>query len=151
LIHLDLEIARRNQRMQATRHPKTDALGFLGGTLAQESLVILMIEEEQPEGLSARKLVVETAKHNVLSAYNARDGIELLRRFPAVSAIMVHARLLGETPDLLQQVSSLSPGKPIILASPYADDGRPEAKYVVDSHRPHDLVKLLGSGELQPR
>jgi hypothetical protein len=107
-----------------------------------DSLVILMIEEEQPEGLSARKLVVETAKHNVVTAYNAKDGIDLLRRFPAVDAIMVHARLLGTTPDLLQQVSS--------LASPYADDSRPEANYVVDSHRPHDLVRLLNSGELHP-
>jgi len=34
-----------------------------------KSLVVLMMEEEQPEGLSARKLVVETAKHNVLTAY----------------------------------------------------------------------------------
>jgi response regulator RpfG family c-di-GMP phosphodiesterase len=137
--------------MRQIRHPSTDALGLAGRVLSQnDSLVILMIEEEQPEGLSARKLVVETAKHNVVTAYNAKDGIDLLRRFPAVDAIMVHARLLGTTPDLLQQVSSLSPGKPIILASPYADDSRPEANYVVDSHRPHDLVRLLNSGELHP-
>ena len=113
------------------------------------SLVILMIEEEQPEGLSARKLVVETAKHNVLTAYNAKDGLDLLRRFPEVDAILVHARLLDSTPDLLKQASSLSRGKPIILASPYADDGRPDAQYVVDSHRPQELLKLLASGELQ--
>jgi response regulator RpfG family c-di-GMP phosphodiesterase len=113
------------------------------------SIVILMIEEEQPEGLSARKLVVETAKHNVLTAYNAKDGLELARRFPKVDAIMVHARLLERTPDLLEQTKSLCPGKPVILASPYPDDGRPEADYVVDSHRPHDLVKLLNSGELR--
>jgi hypothetical protein len=125
-------------------------LGPTGGVLSQDgTLVILMIEEEQPEGLSARKLVVETAKHNVLTAYNAKDGLDLVRRFPGVDAVMVHARLLGTTPDLLEQVRSLCPRKPIILASPYADDGRPEANYVVDSHRPHELVKLLNSGELQ--
>lgn len=63
------------------------------------SLVILMIEEEQPEGLSARKLVVETVKHNVLTAYNAQDGIDLLRRFPAVDAVLVHAAQIEEASE----------------------------------------------------
>ena len=39
-------------------------------------LVVLMIETEQPEALSARKLVVETAKHNVLTAYDAQSGLD---------------------------------------------------------------------------
>lgn len=46
------------------------------------SLVVLMIEAEQPEGISSRKLVVETAKHNVITAYNPETGLKLLRRFP---------------------------------------------------------------------
>ncbi len=58
-----------------------------------KSIVMLMIEEEQPEGLSARKLVVETAKHNVLTAYKAEDGIEPLRRFPNIDVVLVHASL----------------------------------------------------------
>ena len=43
-------------------------------------LVILMIEVEQPEGISARKLILEAARHNVLTAYSGRVGIELLRQ-----------------------------------------------------------------------
>jgi hypothetical protein len=92
------------------------------------SLVILMIEEEQPEGLSARKLVVETVKHNVLTAYNAKDGVDLLRRFPNVDAILVHSGQLAKWPNLLGEVKELCPGKPIIL----------------DSHQPPALLKLLG-------
>lgn len=109
-----------------------------------KSLVILMMEEEQPEGLSARKLVVETAKHNVLTAYNVSSGLDLLHRFPNVDIILVHARLLEKKPDLLAEVKTQCPGKPIILATPFADDTRPDATYVVDSHRPHDLLHLLG-------
>lgn len=108
------------------------------------SLVILMIEEEQPEGLSARKLVVETVKHNVLTAYNAKDGVDLLKRFPNVDAILVHSRQLAKRPSLLTEVRTLCPGKPIILASPFADESNPEATFVVDSHKPPALLKLLG-------
>ncbi len=109
-----------------------------------KSLVILMIEEEQPEGLSARKLVVETVKHNVLTAYNAKDGADLLRRFPAVDAVLVHATQLAKKPSLLAEVKALAPRAPIILASPFALHVTPEADYVVDSHRPPELLKLLG-------
>lgn len=115
------------------------------------SLVVLMMEEEQPEGLSARKLVVETAKHNVLTAYNLPDGLDLLHRFPNVDVIMVHSRLLEQKRDLLAEVRRTCPGKPIILATPFANDHRPEAEYVVDSHKPHDLIKLFASGELRLR
>ncbi len=108
------------------------------------SLVILMIEEEQPEGLSSRKLVVETVKHNVLTAYNAKDGMDLLARFPNVDAVLVHAGQLHKRPSLLTEVRELCPDKPIILASPFADEFRPEANFVVDSHKPQALLKLLG-------
>jgi hypothetical protein len=109
-----------------------------------------MMEEEQPEGLSARKLVVETAKHNVLTAYNLRDGLDLLHRFPNVDVIMVHSRLLDQKSDLLAEVKRTCPGKPIVLATPFANDRRPEADYVVDSHKPHDLIRLFASGDLRP-
>lgn len=108
-----------------------------------KSLVILMMEEEQPEGLSARKLVVETAKHNVITAYNANDGLDLLKRFPNVDIVLVHAGLTQKRPAILSEVRTLCPRKPIILATPFANDSRPEADFVIDSHRPHDLVKLL--------
>lgn len=108
------------------------------------SLVILMIEEEQPEGLSARKLVVETVKHNVLTAYNAQDGIDLLRRFPAVDAVLVHAAQIERHPNLLAEVKALAPRMPIILASPFAQHGSSDANFVVDSHKPQALLAVLG-------
>jgi hypothetical protein len=105
--------------------------------------VVLMMEEEQPEGLSARKLVVETAKHNVLTSYHPDAGIDLLRRFPNVDVILVHFGLLDKRPGILSEVQNLAPGIPIVLASPGAYHSRPEASYVVDSHQPHALIQLL--------
>lgn len=109
------------------------------------SLVVLMLEEEQPEGLSARKLVVETAKHNVLTAYNAKDGIELLRRFPKVDSVLVHFHLLAKAPGILSEVKELAPGIPIILASPGGYQSRLEADFVIDSHQPQALIELLAT------
>jgi hypothetical protein len=107
------------------------------------AFVILMIESEQPEGLSARKLVVETAQHNVLTAYNAEDGLGLLKRFPNVDVVMVHGAVLADHPSVVADVRAHAPDKPIILASPFADVNCPEADFFVDSHNPQDLLGVL--------
>jgi len=51
-------------------------------------LTFLIVEAEPEEGLSTRKLLIETAKHNVLTAYNGEEGKATLDRFPAVDAIV---------------------------------------------------------------
>lgn len=109
-----------------------------------------MIESEQPEGLSARKLVVETAKHNVLTAYNAEEGLNLLRRFPNVDVILVHAAVIHSSPDILAIVKAQAPHAPIILAAPFGNMSSSYANFVVDSHHPEDLLNLLLS-EIAPR
>ena len=106
------------------------------------SLVLLMIENEHPEGISARKLVVETAKHNVLTAYNHADGIELLQRFPKVDAVLVHA-LVGNRDRLIADVLALVPEVPIIVTSPVDDVSYRGATYVLPSHEPGALLALL--------
>ena len=110
------------------------------------SLVILMMEEEQMEGLSARKLVVETVKHNVLTAYQPESGLDLLQRFPNVDAVFVHARLLPKRPNLLSEVKALAPKAPIILASPGGDHRSSDATWIVDSHKPQALLTVLAEG-----
>ena len=101
-----------------------------------------MIEQEQPEGISARKLVLETAKHNVITAYTAETGLGLLRRFPKVDVVMVHALLQGRE-QLLGDIRRTAPKMPIIVASPRGDDAFEEADHVVPSHEPGALLRLL--------
>ena len=108
---------------------------------ASKSLVVLMIEHEQPEGLSARKLVVESAKHNVLTAYNVEDGVRLLERFPKVDAVLVHG-LLQNRDDLIGSIRGVSPAMPIIVATPVERD-YPGVTYTVPSHEPSMLLDLL--------
>lgn len=106
------------------------------------SLVILMIESEQPEGISSRKLVVETAKHNVITAYHPDTGLNLLRRFPAVDAVLIHATVLDHLP-LITQVREVRPDIPIIIATPRPADLYEGADYTVPSHEPQALLDLL--------
>lgn len=109
-----------------------------------------MIEAEQPEGLSARKLVVETAKHNVLTAYSTDSGLDLLRRFPNVDAILVHGACAAKDPSILSAIRDQVPGLPIILAAPFGNMRSPYADFVIDSHNPQEILRLLG-GEIRPR
>ena len=41
------------------------------------------------EALSARKLVLETGKFNVLTAQSFREGLDLFHLFPNISAVIV--------------------------------------------------------------
>jgi hypothetical protein len=102
-----------------------------------------MLEAEQPEGLSSRKLVVETAKHNVLTAYSAENGLNLLRRFPNVDVVLVHEALLEEHPGLFEEIRKECAKVPIILASPFARTRRDGCDYFVDSLHPQALLTLL--------
>ena len=112
------------------------------GTAGPMSLVILMIESEQPEGISSRKLVVETAKHNVLTAYDPAKGLALLRRFPAVDVVLVHATVLENRP-LIPLIKEIAPDMPVIVAAPRSTDHYEGASYTVPSHEPQQLLDLL--------
>ena len=100
-------------------------------------LIVLMIEVEQPEGLSARKLVLETAKHNVITAYNGKYGLSLLRRFPSVDLVVVH-RYVDDmsAQEVIRQIKAITPKMPVVLLSPLRDETPLGADYVIPSHEP---------------
>ena len=105
------------------------------------SIVILMIESEQPEGISSRKLVVETAKHNVITAYKPDSGLALLRRFPNVDAVLIHATVLDFS--LITQLREITAKPRIIIASPRPSDHFEGADFVISSHEPQQLLDLI--------
>jgi len=107
-------------------------------------LVALVIEVEQPEGLSARKLVLETAKHNVLTAYNGAEGVELLRRFPGVDVVIAHM-LVRDIPfhRVVEMVKAIRPDVRIVALSPDGGGDIGDADFVVPSHEPQKLLELL--------
>ncbi len=107
-------------------------------------LVVLMIEVEQPEGLSTRKLVLETARHNVITAYNAAVGVKLLRRFPNVDVAVIHTEM-DDYPfeQTVRELKQIRDDVPVVGISPFADREESGADYMISSHDPHALLQLL--------
>jgi DNA-binding response OmpR family regulator len=107
-------------------------------------LIVLMIEIEQPEGLSARKLVLETSKHNVITAYNGAAGIQLFKRFPDVDVVVVHEDV-SDLPfeNVVRQIRQIRGDIPIIALSPIGNLILPGVDYVVPSHEPQAILKVL--------
>jgi hypothetical protein len=107
-------------------------------------LVVLMIEVEDPEGISTRKLILEAARHNVITAYSGSVGLELLRRFPNVDTAVVHTEVEDSVfEETVRGLKKIRPGLPIIGISPVVSRQADGADYLLSSHEPQDLLKLL--------
>ena len=112
---------------------------------------IFIIAEPEPEqALSVRKLVIETAKFNVITAHSAKELLESVRLFPNATAIIIHSGIRGNMASMIKQVRELMPGKPVITLSPSASAAR-MADHSVNSHDPQELVDLLRSLFGDPR
>jgi CheY-like chemotaxis protein len=99
--------------------------------------------------ISTRKLVLETAKLNVITTYSGPETVEALKRFPKVDGIIMDCTL-DDIPidDLIGQLKKLQPNIPVILVrGPDMDNSR-LADYQVESFQPAPLLELLRS--LQP-
>ncbi|MHB1936645.1 MAG: response regulator [Acidobacteriaceae bacterium] len=107
-------------------------------------VIVLMIEIEQPEGLSARKLVLETSKHNVITAYNGSQGLQLFKRFPSVDAVVVHVDV-QDIPfsEVVRRIREIRPNVPIIALSPIGNLVLPGVDYVIPSHEPQAILQVL--------
>ena len=107
-------------------------------------LTILMIEVEQPEGISSRKLVLEAARHNVLTAYSGKGGLDLLNRFPNIDVVVVHTEMEGLSfQETVREIKRVRPELPVIAISPSADREEDGADYILSSYDPQDLLNLL--------
>jgi len=107
-------------------------------------LVVLMVEVEQPEGISSRKLVLETARHNVISAYSGDGAIDLLRRFPNVDVAVIHTELEdSQFIDLVHEIKKTRSDLPIVGLSPFPDRYVEGVDYTLSSHDPQALLHLL--------
>ena len=63
----------------------------------------LVIDREFPGSISTRKLVIETAKFNVLTAYSAQEAIETLKTFSAVQGVVLDSEVAGMPCERLGQ------------------------------------------------
>ena len=104
----------------------------------------LVVDREFPGSISTRKLVIETAKFNVLTAYSGVEALEIFQRFPAVSGVVLDAGLEDITCRLVAQtIKAQQANLPVIvIASPGAEDC-PEADFLLESFEPAKLLETL--------
>ena len=73
----------------------------------------LVVDREHSASISTRKLVIETAKMNVITAYSSQEAIETLEMFPAVHGVVLDAGMkdmpCGELVKRLKQLRSQIP------------------------------------------
>jgi response regulator RpfG family c-di-GMP phosphodiesterase len=55
----------------------------------------IVIDHEFSDSISTRKLVMETARYNVITAYSGKEAIETFRLFPNVHGIVMNESVTG--------------------------------------------------------
>ena len=104
-----------------------------------------MIDPEFPGGISTRKLLLETAKLNVLTCYSGAEGIATLRRFPNVDAIVLNVDVRDvDCSELVRDMKGAAPTVPVILISPAGYTTRcGGVDHQLSSYEPKELLDLL--------
>ena len=117
-------------------------MGHLRWVMARPTLLIG--EPEPAHALSARKLVMETAKFNVITAHSGKETLELFRKFPNVEGVVVHSELRDvSASDIFRDVKDNDEGKPTILLMSGVQRSRNQADYTLPSDEPQELLNLL--------
>ncbi len=110
----------------------------------------LVVDREFPGSISTRKLVIETAKLNVLTAYSATEALEMLKRFPAVNGVVIDLGVTDMTSDeLVRNIKELQPALPVITISAPGADESSAADHHLESFQPAKLLELLKALEPQ--
>ena len=103
-----------------------------------------MIDREFPGSISTRKLVIETAKFNVLTAYSGKEALQIFKRFPAVDGVVLDGGLEDVTAEeLTQELKSLQPKIPVIVISAPGSDECLAADFQLESFSPAKLLDIL--------
>jgi hypothetical protein len=104
----------------------------------------LVVDPEHASSLSTRKLVLETAKYNVITAYSCAEAEVTLHRFPAIDALVIN----GSSQDaqalrLLEQLSGMPQVKLVIVGNGPLAQGPRTPDVVVDNYAPPKLLEAL--------
>lgn len=105
----------------------------------------LILDSDFPASISARKLVIESAKLNVISAYNSQEAIETLARFPRVDGVVLNAQLEGRLScrQIIERLRSVRRDIPIITVSASGHDPCGDEQFHVSGFDPRNLLDIM--------
>ncbi|HKO20839.1 MAG TPA: hypothetical protein VJU82_18340 [Acidobacteriaceae bacterium] len=103
----------------------------------------LVIDPEHSGSISTRKLVIESAKLNVITAYSGAEAIETVKKYPAVDGVVCNSEVRDiPLPKLIATIRELIPTVPVITVGPGIDVS-PRPDYHVESFDPRQLLNAL--------
>ncbi|MGB7191591.1 MAG: response regulator [Acidobacteriaceae bacterium] len=106
----------------------------------------LVVDREYSGSISTRKLVIETAKFNVLTAYSAEEALDTVRRFPAVDGVVMDAEMPEmPCPELVHSLKLLAPSLRVLVVHRPITGPCTGADYQLDTFDPKQLLALLQS------
>ena len=105
---------------------------------------LLIIDREHSASISTRKLVIESAKFNVITAYSGSEALETFERFPAVDGMVLNAAMHDiACEQIVATVRKHSPKIPVIVILGPGSQPCPGASHHLDSFDPATLLELL--------
>ena len=104
----------------------------------------IVAEPAPPEGLSSRKLVIETAYYNVLTVHSASELMEIIDIFPKADAVIIHVALPHlNMSEATRKVREKMPNSLIIALAQTSSAVHNEVDELLSSHEPQALLALL--------
>lgn len=105
---------------------------------------ILIVDNEYPGNIPTRKLVLESAKLNVLTAFTPDEAVQALKRFPNVDGIVLDTQLrCRDCAEVIEDLRGLQPDVPIITVSPSGHAPCGNENIHVSSYEPLQLIEAL--------
>lgn len=106
--------------------------------------LVLLVEASQPEGFSARKMIVESLSHQVVTAHSGAEALALLDRIQP-DIVLVHSHLEGESCErIIAEIRQRAPHLAVAALIPGETNLRGPV-VTIDSMRPQDLVRFFQS------
>jgi len=106
----------------------------------------IILDYDCPGNISARKLVIETAKLNVITAYSSHEVIETLARFPDVNGVVINAQRGGSRmtcAEIITKLREVRSDVPIITITATGNDPCGGEDFHVSSYDPRRLLSVL--------
>lgn len=106
----------------------------------------LVIDREYSGSISTRKLVIETAKFNVITAYSAQEALDTLAVYPRINGAVLDAGIRDMSCcDLVAGIKALQPQIPVVVISSPGTHECENADHLLETFEPARLLNLLQS------
>ena len=105
----------------------------------------IILDYDFPGSISARKLVIESAKLNVITAYSQQEAIDTLQRYRGVDGVVLNAQVEGRLScrELVETLRKVRGDVPVITVSASGHDPCGGEDFHVSSYDPRQLLSVL--------